>query len=129
YHDAWFVGFSTSVVVGVWVGFDQPTRIGNDAYGARVALPIWADFMKRTARPLPASEFVVPESVHRQELCAVSHLKPVDGCPTYIEYCKDGDEIPPSLCPIHRGSLKQVAPRVLGGFFSGLGSKLAGIFG
>ena len=48
YHDAWFVGFSSSVVVGVWVGFDQPAPIGREAYGARVALPIWADFMKRT---------------------------------------------------------------------------------
>jgi penicillin-binding protein 1A len=45
YRDAWFVGFSSSVVVGVWVGFDQPATIGRDAYGARVALPIWADFM------------------------------------------------------------------------------------
>src|SRR4029077_21105367 len=42
YHDAWFVGFSSAVVVGVWVGFDQPAPIGADAYGARVALPIWA---------------------------------------------------------------------------------------
>ena len=49
YRDAWFVGFSSSVVVGVWVGRDQPTSIGRDAYAARVALPIWADFMKRTA--------------------------------------------------------------------------------
>ena len=48
YRDAWFVGFSSSVVVGVWVGFDQPAPIGTDAYGARIALPIWADFMKRS---------------------------------------------------------------------------------
>src|SRR5262249_18738574 len=54
YHDAWFVGYSSSVVAGVWVGFDQPGAIGRDAYGARVALPIWADFMKRIASDLPA---------------------------------------------------------------------------
>ena len=52
YHDAWFVGYSTSVVVGVWVGFDQPAPIGREAYGARVALPIWADFMRRTSKQL-----------------------------------------------------------------------------
>ena len=57
YHDAWFVGFSSSVVAGVWVGFDQPTPIGREAYGARVALPIWADFMKRVASRLPAVGF------------------------------------------------------------------------
>ena len=54
YHDAWFVGFNSSVVVGVWVGFDQPERIISGGTGARVALPIWSDFMRRTARRLPA---------------------------------------------------------------------------
>src|SRR5687768_303882 len=41
FKDAWFVGFSSSVVAGVWVGFDQPESIGKDAYGSRTALPIW----------------------------------------------------------------------------------------
>ena len=128
YHDAWFVGFSTSVVVGVWVGFDQPASIGRDAYGARVALPIWADFMKRTARQLPASDFKVPPGIHSEELCSVSYLAPVDGCPVYTEFFKDGDTVPSALCPIHRGSLKQRATRAIGGFFRGLGGKIAGIF-
>ena len=68
YRDAWFVGFSSSVVVGVWVGFDQPAPIGREAYGARVALPIWADFMKRVARARPAGEFAVPDGLEAVEL-------------------------------------------------------------
>ena len=128
YHDAWFVGYSTSVVVGVWVGFDQPASIGREAYGARVALPIWADFMKRTARQLAASEFVVPPGIHAEELCSVSYLAPVDGCPIYREFFKDGDTVPTALCPIHQGSLKQRASRAIEGFFRGLGGKIAGIF-
>ena len=128
YHDAWFVGYSTSVVVGVWVGFDQPAPIGRDAYGARVALPIWADFMKRTARQLPARDFTVPPGVHAEELCSVSYLAPVDGCPIYREFFKDGDTVPSALCPIHQGSLKQRASRAISGLFRGLGSKIAGIF-
>ena len=128
YHDAWFVGYSTSVVVGVWVGFDQPAPIGRDAYGARVALPIWADFMKRTARALPPAEFAVPPGIHTEQLCSVSYLAPVDGCPLYSEVFKDGDTVPSTLCPIHQGSLKQRASRAIGGFFRGLGGKIAGIF-
>jgi penicillin-binding protein 1A len=128
YRDAWFVGFSRSVVAGVWVGFDQPASIGRDAYGARIALPIWADFMKRTARELPAGDFPAPESMTTEELCSVSYLKPVDGCPTYTEYFKDGDKVPSALCPIHRGTLKQRATRAIEGFFRGLGSRIAGIF-
>ncbi|HEX3645331.1 MAG TPA: PBP1A family penicillin-binding protein [Vicinamibacterales bacterium] len=129
YHDAWFVGYSTSVVVGVWVGFDQPAPIGPNGYGARVALPIWADFMKRTARQLPAAEFTVPPGIHSEDLCSVSYLAPVDGCPIYQEFFKDGDTVPTALCPIHQGSLKQRASRAIEGFFRGLGGKIAGIFG
>ena len=128
YRDAWFVGYSTSAVVGVWVGFDQPAPIGREAYGARVALPIWADFMKRTARSLPARDFPVPAGLRGEELCRVSYLRPVEGCPTYTEYFKDGDAVPSQLCPIHRGTLKQRATRVIEGFFRGLGSRIAGIF-
>lgn len=128
YHDAWFVGFSSSVVVGVWVGFDQPQPIGRDAYGARVALPIWADFMKRTASALPAREFPVPEGLHREELCSISYLRPVDDCPTYTESFKDGDKVPTELCPIHRGSLKQRAARAIDGLFRSLGNRVAGWF-
>jgi 1A family penicillin-binding protein len=128
YRDAWFVGYSSSVVAGVWVGFDQPASIGRDAYGARVALPIWADFMKRTARQLPPSDFAAPPGIHGQELCSVSYLAPVDGCPIYTEFFKDDDTVPTALCPIHRGTLKQRASRAIEGFFRGLGGKIAGIF-
>ena len=126
YHDAWFVGFSSSVVVGVWVGFDQPASIGREAYGARVALPIWADFMKRTASRLPAAEFPVPEGVHVEDLCSVSYLRPVDGCPVYHEYFKAGDAIPSQSCTVHKGSAKQSASRAIGGFFRRLGRLFGG---
>ena len=128
YKDAWFVGFSNSMVVGVWVGFDQPAPIGREAYAARVAVPIWADFMKRVARLRPAGEFAVPATLRPVELCSVSYLKPVDGCPTYLEYFKDGDQIPTQLCPIHQGSFKQQATRAIQGLFRALGSRIAGLF-
>jgi membrane carboxypeptidase/penicillin-binding protein len=128
YRDAWFVGFSRSVVVGVWVGFDQPAPIGNDAYAARVALPIWAEFMKRTAKSFPATEFDVPGGLRQEDLCQVSYLRPVEDCPAYVEYFKEGDTIPSALCPIHRGTLKQRATRAVQGFLRTLGGKLFGVF-
>ncbi len=128
YHDAWFIGYSTSVVVGVWVGFDQPAPIGRDAYGSRVALPIWAEFMKRTARLLPPGDFKVPPGMHSEELCGMSYMRPVEGCPTYTEFFKDGDAVPSGLCPIHQGSLKQRATRAIEGFFKSLGNRISGLF-
>ena len=63
------------------------------------------------------------------QLCKVSYLKPVEGCPTYSEYFKEGDGIPSRMCPIHQGTVKQQIQRAVKGFFSGFGKKLKGIFG
>src|SRR5882672_7119049 len=128
YRDAWFVGFNSAVVVGVWVGYDQPERIREGGTGARVALPIWADFMRRTAQRLPARAFEPPGEMRTEDLCHVSYLRPVDGCPTYVEYFKDGDDVPSRLCTIHAGNLKQRAQRVVQGIFGAIGKGLKGIF-
>jgi membrane carboxypeptidase/penicillin-binding protein len=127
YHDAWFVGFSSSVVAGVWIGFDQPRKIHNGASGSRVALPIWADFMRRTARQLPATSIAPPSGLRDEELCLVSYQRPVEGCPTYIEFFKDGDDVPGRLCQIHEGTLKQRARRALEGFFGAIGRGIRGV--
>jgi 1A family penicillin-binding protein len=128
YHDAWFVGFSSSVVAGVWVGFDQPDRIRTGGSGAQVALPIWADFMKRTARRLPSSTFAVPDGLEPVTLCRLTHAQPVDGCPTYTEYFKQDDEIPSALCALHKGSIQQQAERAIKSFFGALGRRVSEVF-
>lgn len=46
FTDAWFIGFSPSVSCGVWTGYDNRRSLGDKETGARVALPIWMDFMK-----------------------------------------------------------------------------------
>jgi 1A family penicillin-binding protein len=127
-QDAWFVGFSSSVVVAVWVGFDQPARIGAGASGSQIALPIWADFMRRVAGALPPAPFAPPAHLHPAELCRLSYHRPVEGCPTYIEYFKDGDDVPSRMCPLHEGSMKQRAQRAIEGFFGALGRGIRGIF-
>ncbi len=128
FKDAWFVGFSSAVVAGVWVGFDQPRTIGRDAYGSRYALPIWSDFMRRAAQRRPPQPFDVPSGLHDEQLCSVSYLRPVEGCPVYIEYFKENDDVPSRLCTEHRGSVKQRFKRAMEGILSGLGRKIRGIF-
>jgi len=128
FKDAWFVGFSSSIVVGVWVGYDQPQSIGSEGYGSRYALPIWADFMQRAARVRVPEEFERPAGLQEETLCAISYRQPVDGCPLYTEYFKDGDDVPDRLCTIHRGSIRQRLTRTVQGWVSEAGRRIRGIF-
>jgi 1A family penicillin-binding protein len=128
FRDAWFVGFSSSLVAGVWVGFDQPATIGREAYGSRYALPIWTDFMRQAARLRRPEAFEAPSGLRDEVLCRVSYLRPVESCPVYTEYFKEGDIIPGRLCPLHEGTVKQRVRRAIEGIFSGLGKKIRGIF-
>ena len=126
FKDAWFVGYSSRVVAGVWVGFDDPATIRANASGSRVALPIWADFMRRTGRLIPPAPFAPPAGMRAIELCSVSYLRPVDGCPLYTEYLKEGDHAPRTHCQIHSGSFKQRTERVIEKMLGGLLGKLWG---
>jgi hypothetical protein len=84
--------------------------------------------MRRTAERLPAAAFPVPAGLHTEELCRISYKRPVQGCPTYLEYLKEGDEVPTQLCPIHQGTLKQQAQRAIQSVFSAIGRGIKGIF-
>jgi len=61
--DAWFIGFSPTLVAGVWVGFDQKKTLGEGETGARAALPIWIDFMRAAEDRGPAEKFTRPARV------------------------------------------------------------------
>ncbi|MCS6998412.1 MAG: peptidase, partial [Aquificaceae bacterium] len=63
YMDAWFVGFSPDIVAGVWVGFDTKRSMGKGMAGARVALPIWIDYMSLASYMYPQADFPLPENV------------------------------------------------------------------
>jgi len=56
YTDAWFIGFDDTLVVGVWTGRDDHKPLGVKETGARAALPIWIEFMKKVPRQTPESQ-------------------------------------------------------------------------
>jgi 1A family penicillin-binding protein len=128
YHDAWFVGFNSSVVVGVWTGFDKPQTIRDGGTGARIALPLWADFMRRVRRQAPARSFAPPAGLEPHEICLLSYQRPVSGCPTYVEYFKKDDTVPSQLCPLHEGTFKEEAARAVDGLMRAIGKGIRGIF-
>jgi penicillin-binding protein 1A len=61
--DAWFVGFTPTVVAGVWVGFDNERELGPQETGARAASPIWVDFASEVLKGETAQSFPAPDKV------------------------------------------------------------------
>jgi penicillin-binding protein 1A len=62
-RDAWFLGFTPSVITGVWVGFDQEISLGNQEVGGRAAAPIWLYFMEKFLQNSPVETFPIPEGI------------------------------------------------------------------
>jgi penicillin-binding protein 1A len=57
FSNAWFVGYTPSLVAGVWVGHDRPRSLGPEETGARAALPIWVTLMRQALRDRPVEDF------------------------------------------------------------------------
>ncbi len=109
YTDAWFVGFTPDLVTGVWVGFDDVQTIIRRGSGARLALPIWTEFMKVAHDTLPEKTFPVPDGIVTDRICKASGLLATDYCPrdlVYYEVFIEGTE-PTGPCEIHSPSLLQ----------------------
>lgn len=109
FKDAWFVGYTTSLTCGVWVGLDKPETIMQKGYGSALALPIWVDIMKAaSAQRYPASNFQPPAPLRRVTVCSVSNQLATSGCDhAGTDYAIDLPEsrIPREACGVHRGNV------------------------
>ena len=99
--DAWFVGYTADLVVGVWIGFDKnrSSRRNYNQEGAKAALPIWAQFVIDSARG-PHKEFPVPEGIVFRDIDKKSGLLKRVDCPEeniHTEPFIEGQE-PQKLC-------------------------------
>ncbi len=63
YMDAWFVGFSPDLAVGIFTGFDNPRSLGRSEGGSAVAAPIFRDFMAEALKDQPAIPFRIPPGI------------------------------------------------------------------
>jgi penicillin-binding protein 1A len=110
YKDAWFVGYTTTLTCGVWVGFDQPTTIVSRGYGAALALPIWTSVMSKASQRYPAQPFEAPVPLARATVCSISNHLATSGCEmagTAYDAVLPGDKVPNATCEIHGGSQTQ----------------------
>ncbi len=61
--DTWFAGFQRSIVAIVWIGYDNPRKLGDNETGGGLALPIWIEYMKSALKGVPVQPFTPPEGV------------------------------------------------------------------
>jgi membrane carboxypeptidase/penicillin-binding protein len=101
YRDAWFVGYTPQLIVGIWAGCDKPTPMGRGFVGGAVCAPIWDRFMRAALADKPALDFPVPESVVTAEIDPVTGQLACPACPqTSTEVYIAGTE-PTDPCPMH----------------------------
>lgn len=107
YKDAWFAGFTDRVSCGIWVGLDKPQTIVEGGYGGTLALPIWADVMKKAVAlgyKTDVPKVTLPLS--RVSLCRVSSQLATDGCGRAGMAYEDAlpyDLVPKNFCTEHAG--------------------------
>ena len=90
FNDAWFVGYTPTLVAGVWVGFDQPHTILPNGFAADVAVPVWAKFMKAATRGDKPEWFTPPAGVTTANVCRLSGKLATDGCQQVDVVDEDG---------------------------------------
>jgi penicillin-binding protein 1A len=105
FTNAWFIGFTPSITVGVWVGFDEPRTLGYEETGARAAQPIFVNFMEKYLekytepqgfRKPPGvvwvyidkytGKLVTPDCIHRFKEAFITGTEP-------LEYCTEEDHL------------------------------------
>ena len=108
--DAWFIGFTPEIAIGVWVGIDNPKmKLGEKQYGSRAALPIFAKtinkiyslgdfyYLNNTVSLNKKADWSVPDGVVKQSLCKETCCLKTDWCESYSEYFLE-ENIPTDKC-------------------------------
>jgi penicillin-binding protein 1A len=92
--DAWFIGFSPDIVVGIYMGYDKPRSLGrgNEATGGRLSGTIARDFLKLALADKPPTPFKIPAGIRLVRVDAKSGMRPIPGDPgnVILEVFKPG---------------------------------------
>src|SRR2546423_11303995 len=115
YKDAWFVGYTTAITCGVWVGFDQRKTIMPRGDGAALALRVWTQVMTKAAQRYPAKSLEPTMPLATAAVCSISNHLATTGCNaagTAYEITLPDDKVPTVACEIHGGTQTQFAQKL-----------------
>jgi penicillin-binding protein 1A len=116
FTNAWFIGFSPTITIGIWVGYDEPRKLGEEETGSRAASPIFVDFMKKYLEKYPDTQtfrkppgvvwcwvdkftgkLLSPDCLHRFKEAFIAGTEPLEECreedhDNITDYYGDDDE-------------------------------------
>lgn len=93
--DVWFIGYTSNIVAGCYMGYDQPRTLGSSAYGGTLCVPVFQAFMEEAVKRFGGSDFTVPPGGHFVKIDRFSGAPlPADatGDNVIAEYFRDGTE-------------------------------------
>ncbi len=101
YHDAWFVGYSPDLVVGVYIGYDTPRNLGTGNTGGVLAAPVFTEFMKTALADSPPTPFTMPPGMQLIPIDRSTGLRvSADDPNAFLEAFKPGTSPPDNFAII-----------------------------
>ena len=102
--DVWFIGYTSDLVAGVWMGFDKPQKIKGNAQGGILAAPAWSAFMNEVYRRRPAPrDWPMPADIVTRQIDVTTNMLATEYCPPSVVanefYILGTDPIQP--CDVH----------------------------
>jgi penicillin-binding protein 1A len=102
--DVWFIGYTSDLVAGVWMGFDRPQKIKSNAQGGILAAPAWTAFMNEAYKRKPAPhDWAMPADIVTQEIDFTTNMLATQYCPRDVvgkEFFVPGTD-PVLPCDVH----------------------------
>lgn len=102
--DVWFIGYTSDLVAGVWMGFDKPKKIKSNAQGGILAAPVWTAFMNEVYRRKPAPrDWPMPPDILVRQVDVSTNMLATPYCPPEVignEFYIPGTD-PVQTCSVH----------------------------
>ena len=118
--DVWFIGFTSNIVAGCYLGYDTPRPMGEDAFGGTLCVPVFNEFMKEVIKEYGGTDFAVPPGGHFVNIDRFTGavLGPdAKGDNVIAEYFRDGQS-PSGLSAVVDGGFARIDPATLPMFTS-----------
>jgi 1A family penicillin-binding protein len=101
--DVWFVGYTPTLVAGIWFGYDTPREISTNASGGRLAAPAWAEFYQAGWKEPRGSAFAVPLGMEQAMVDPQSGELATEWCPSRVRQWYKVGRAPQEQCHLHTG--------------------------